>query len=58
MKDLWDGIYKSFKAVYPNLSKRAIGYRPYSFSRIVVWFEDGAKMLYNGTLQKGYWLTD
>lgn len=56
MEKLLREMYDNFKSLYPNLSKSAIGYRPYGYSTIVVWFDDGSKMMYDDVKKQGRWM--
>lgn len=46
-KNVWSEMYKSFQSLYPKLTKKAIGYRPYGYMSILVYFSDGLRMVYN-----------
>ena len=46
-KVTWKDIFDTFKSVYPRLSKEAQDYRPYNYMSIVVYLEDGTKMIYD-----------
>lgn len=46
-KVTWKDIFDNFKAVYPRLSKAALDYRPYNYMSIVVYLEDGTKVMYD-----------
>lgn len=43
----WKDIFNNFKSVYPRLSKEAQDYRPYNYMSIVVYLEDGTKVIYD-----------
>lgn len=49
-------MYNNFKSLYPQLSKKAIGYHPHGYFSITVWFEDGEKMIYDDTKKQGRWI--
>lgn len=59
-KITWGTIYNDFKALYPNLSKNVVDYRPYveRYMTIVIWFNDGSKMLYNYDTKRATLLSD
>lgn len=44
----WSDIYKEFRMKHPRLKKEVMDYRPYDFMTIILTFEDGTKMTYNG----------
>lgn len=46
-KVTWKDIFNNFKSVYPRLSKEAQDYRPYNYMSIVVYLEDGTKVIYD-----------
>lgn len=46
-KVTWKDIFNNFKSVYPRLSKEAQNYRPYNYMSIVVYLEDGTKVIYD-----------
>lgn len=46
-KVTWKEVYDNFKSVYPNLSKGAVNFRPYNYMSILVYFENGNKILYD-----------
>ena len=46
-KVTWKDILNNFKSVYPRLSKEAQDYRPYNYMSIVVYLEDGTKVIYD-----------
>jgi len=49
-------MFDNFKSLYPQLSKKAIGYHPNGYLSITVWFEDGEKMVYDDTKKQGHWI--
>lgn len=53
----WKDIFNNFKTVYPNLSKGVADYRPYDYMTIVVYFEDGSKMLYDDVRKRAKLIT-
>lgn len=55
-KVTWEKIYEDFKLVYPNLSKKAIHYRPCGHMLIDVWFSDGQHMVYDYNLRLGHFV--
>lgn len=44
----WQSIYENFKAVYPNLGRRAVHFCPAGYMTIQVSLTDGTKMVYDG----------
>ena len=46
-KITWDDIYKDFKRTHPNRSEGVMGFRPYGFATILLYFPNGKRMLYN-----------
>lgn len=48
VKTTWQDVFNSFKAKYPNLSAKAVNYRPYDFMAIEVFLRDGQKVIYSG----------
>ena len=40
-------IYMDFKRRHPNLSKTAPCYRPYGYAEILIYCNDGSKIVYN-----------
>lgn len=46
-KTTWSDIYKDFKRTHPTRSKGVMGFKPYSFGTILLYFPNGKKMLYN-----------
>lgn len=48
MKTTWQDVFNSFKAKYPNLSAKAVDYRPYDFMTIEVRLQNGQKVIYSG----------
>lgn len=51
-KNEWAEIYDSFQSLYPSLKKKAVGYCPYSYMSILVYFPDGLRMVYNQIEQR------
>ena len=43
----WESLYENFKSIYPRLSRSSIYFRPFGYMSIVVYFEDGMKMVYD-----------
>lgn len=43
----WNELYKYFKRTHPRLSKMSLGFSPYGYAEILVYFNDGSKMTYN-----------
>lgn len=46
-KIMFSDIYKDFKIRLPNLSKRAIYWKPRDYLSITVYFEDGSQVVYD-----------
>lgn len=46
-KNEWSDVYGSFQSLYPNLMKKAVGYRPYGYMSILIYFGDGLRMVYS-----------
>ena len=40
-------IYMDFKRRHPNLSKTTPCYRPYGYAEILIYCNDGSKIVYN-----------
>lgn len=51
-KVTWKDIYNDFCSIYPNLRKRAIGYTPYGYMRIMIYCKDGERMVFDGIEQR------
>ena len=51
-KVTWKDIFNNFKSVYPRLSKEAQDYRPYNYMSIVVYLEDGTKVIYDDMVKR------
>lgn len=43
----WENLYENFKSIYPRLSRSSVCFRPFGHMSIVVYFEDGMKMVYD-----------
>lgn len=43
----WESLYENFKSIYPRLSRSSVYFRPFGYMSIVVYFEDGMKMVYD-----------
>ena len=43
----WNQLYEYFKRTHPRLSKMSLGFSPYDYAEILVYFNDGSKMTYN-----------
>ena len=46
--------YENFKSIYPRLSRSSIYFRPFGYMSIVVYFEDGMKMVYDDLRKQAY----
>ena len=53
----WESLYENFKSIYPRLSRSSVYFRPFGYMSIVVYFEDGMKMIYDD-LRKQAYITD
>ena len=58
IKITWEYIYSDFKKLYPNLSKDVVDYRPYDYATIILFLNDGVKLIYNYDEKKAYFLKD
>ncbi|NBI91899.1 hypothetical protein D3Z45_15285 [Lachnospiraceae bacterium] len=56
-KNAWSEIYESFQSIYPNLKKGAVGYCPYDYMSILVYFPDGLRMVYNEAERRARFVT-
>ena len=45
-------IFENFKSVYPRLSKAAQDYRPYNYMSIVIYLEDGSRVVYDDLMKR------
>lgn len=45
--DPYQEVYNHFLAIYPKLKNEVIGYRPYGFMTILLYFPDGGRMLFS-----------
>ena len=45
-------IFENFKSVYPRLSKEAQDYRPYNYMSIVIYLEDGSRVVYDDLMKR------
>ena len=43
----WDSLYENFKSIYPRLSRSSVYFRPFGYMSILVYFEDGMRMVYD-----------
>ena len=46
-KITWDVIYDDFKKEYPKLKTKALGFKPYDYATILIFFLDQVRMTYN-----------
>ena len=46
-KITWQVIFEDFKVRHPRLSGQILHWRPYDYSTIVLYLNDGMKLLYN-----------
>ena len=46
-KITWDVIYDDFKKEYPKLKTKALGFKPYDYATILIFFLDRVRMTYN-----------
>ena len=51
-KVTWKDIFENFKSVYPRLSKAAQDYRPYNYMSIVIYLEDGSRVVYDDLMKR------
>jgi hypothetical protein len=51
-KVTWKDIFENFKSVYPRLSKEAQDYRPYNYMSIVIYLEDGSRVVYDDLMKR------
>lgn len=56
-KVTWRDVFDHFKAVYPTLAKSAKDFRPHDYMSIVVYFEDGSKMMYDDVRKRAKLIT-
>ena len=50
----WESLYENFKSIYPRLSRLSVYFRPFGYMSIVVYFEDGMKMIYDDLRKQAY----
>lgn len=50
----WESLYENFKSIYPRLSRSSVCFRPFKYMSIVVYFEDGMKMVYDDLGKKAH----
>lgn len=46
-KITWKMILRDFKVHHPHAAKRIVYWRPHSYSEIVIYLDDGIKILYD-----------
>lgn len=51
-KVTWKDIFENFKSVYPRLSKEAQDYRPYNYMSIIIYLEDGSRVVYDDLMKR------
>ncbi len=56
-KDTWFEVYENFCSLYPSLKKKALGYRPYGYMSILVYFPDGLHMVYSEVERRARFVT-
>ena len=56
-KVTWKDIFENFKMVYPNLSNGAKDFKPYNYMSIVVYLEDGSRVVYDDLMKRARILT-
>ena len=49
----WESLYENFKSIYPRLSRSSVYFRPFGYMSIVVYFEDGMRMVYDESQKTG-----
>lgn len=50
--------FKRFKEIYPRLSEQAVHFYPTSVITIVIYLEDGSKLLFDYEYERAYRLKD
>lgn len=50
----WENLYENFKSIYPRLSRSSVYFRPSGYMSIIVYFEDGMKMVYDDLKKQAY----
>ena len=50
----WESLYENFKSIYPRLSRSSVYFRPFGYMSIVVYFENGMKMVYDDLRKQAY----
>lgn len=50
----WESLYENFKSIYPRLSRSSVYFCPFGYMSIVVYFEDGMKMIYDDLRKQAY----
>lgn len=51
-------VFKKFKEIYPKLSKQVVHFYPTSLITIVVYLEDGSKLLFDYDYERAVRLKD
>lgn len=46
-KVTWRIIYQDFKRRHPNLSKKAVRFEPHDYATILIYLDDGLRLIYN-----------
>lgn len=46
-KVTWNDVYKDFRKRHPKMRKHTVGFQPYDFAEVVVYIDDGRKLIYN-----------
>lgn len=49
----WESLYENFKSIYPRLSRSSVYFRPFGYMSILVYFEDGMRMVYDDLRKQG-----
>ena len=51
----WGKIYQDFRQRYPRLRKEVHMWEPYDYLKILIYFKDGSKLVYDYLFKIGYW---
>lgn len=55
-KITWDKIYKDFRTRHPNFAKKVLGFQPYDYGKIMLYFSEGEKMVYDFDTKKAVYV--
>lgn len=53
----WSEVYENCQSLYPNLTRKALGYRPYDYMSILIYFPDGLRMIYSEVERRARFIT-